>query len=391
MKNTGRPLSKIGVLLWLSQEHGRTVFIGAERYAEQHRSLDIRIIPLVSRGSAACPYEQARRFDGIISTLSHGEMMYHRKRIGLPIIEAPLLPVDEPDVLSAGINLAASARLAVEHFTSLRLRHMVLLHSQREQEAKILWESFQSAAKAAGGTPAIISPVIQKGACLAELFGTSSPIRLPAGVFCLGDRIARRVTEEARAHGVRCPGDLAVLGFGNDPISCMVGFPKLSSLVVPGEKIGWHAAAMIDRLFAGKKPASIRVSPVRVAARETTDMLVTGDPAVEQAVRFIRHNFQLPIVVTEVAKHVGLTRHALESRFKKTVDFTVHEEIVRCRLEHAKMLLARSTTPIKRIAFETGRMPIQNFSRFIHQHTGVSPQKYRSKHGPAEQPAMRGI
>jgi LacI family transcriptional regulator len=184
----------------------------------------------------------------------------------------------------------------------------------------------------------------------------------------------------AQARGLRVPEDVAVLGIGNDPISCMGCAPTLSSVAIPAEQIGHVAAGTLNRRLGGQEVESLLLPPGAVVERESTDTVGVKDPVTRRAIAFIRANSHLPIAIPHVAAHVGISYRGLEYRFRKQAGCTVHEELTRCRLDRATELLSGSTAPIKRIAHETGRMKIQNFSRFIKHHTGLSPTEYRAQH-----------
>jgi LacI family transcriptional regulator len=48
------------------------------------------------------------------------------------------------------------------------------------------------------------------------------------------------------------PDEVAVIGIDNDPFLCELATPPLSSVDVGGERAGYEAAALLDRLMAGK-------------------------------------------------------------------------------------------------------------------------------------------
>jgi LacI family transcriptional regulator len=115
-----------------------------------------------------------------------------------------------------------------------------------------------------------------------------------------------------------------------------------------------------------------------VVTRLSTDVVATQDPAVNQAVTYIReHACERRIDAAAVLAHVRLSRASLEPRMKRVLGRTIHQEIHRVRVERAKDLLAHSTMPIKQVAHEAGFSGVQYLTRVFRQATGETPAHYR--------------
>jgi LacI family transcriptional regulator len=85
----------------------------------------------------------------------------------------------------------------------------------------------------------------------------------PVGVFAYHDLWAVQLIEACRLAGLRVPDDVAVIGTDNDDLLCRLSRPALSSIIIPGERVGWEAAAILDRLLEGEKarPEPMLVRP----------------------------------------------------------------------------------------------------------------------------------
>jgi len=126
--------------------------------------------------------------------------------------------------------------------------------------------------------------------------------------------------------------------------------PPLSSVVHNGRRIGYEAAAMLDRLISRKKVmADIVVDPLGVTARQSTDLLAIEDPEVAGAVRFIREHACEGIRVDDVLKEVAMSRRSVEKRFRQAVGRPPHMEIRRVQLERVKQLLVGSEYKLERL------------------------------------------
>jgi LacI family transcriptional regulator len=76
----------------------------------------------------------------------------------------------------------------------------------------------------------------------------------PRGLFCSSDLIAFGAHRRLREAGVAVPGDVAVVGFDDNPLNPWVA-PWLSSVKVPYEAFGQAIRATVDALMAGEPPA----------------------------------------------------------------------------------------------------------------------------------------
>ena len=121
-------------------------------------------------------------------------------------------------------------------------------------------------------------------------------------------------------------------------------------------KIGYEAAATLDRMLRGEKPPlqEIRIAPVGIVARRSTEMLAIPDPDVAAALQFIRTHAVEGITVPDVLEHVVLSASTLKRRFAKFVGHSPKEEILRVQLDRAKELLATTHLSLREICRLTG-------------------------------------
>ena len=88
----------------------------------------------------------------------------------------------------------------------------------------------------------------------------------------------RRRHPHLQGQRVAVPEDVAVLGVGNDALLCEFSDVPLSSIELDWEAIVYHAAAMLQQLMSGRRPAQepLVFPPRRVVTRTSSDIL--GDP-----------------------------------------------------------------------------------------------------------------
>jgi len=201
----------------------------------------------------------------------------------------------------------------------------------------------------------------------------------PAGVFACHDVWGLQVVEACRLTGLRVPDDVAVVGVDNDDLLCELARPSLSSIVVPAERIGFEAAAMLDRNLNGGRPrrTPLLIPPAGVVTRQSSDVLAGGDPEVTAAVRFIRANGHLPLSVEDVLRAVPVSRRSLERRFRATLERGLGEEIRRAHLDRAKELLATTVLTVAEVAEHAGFANVHYLSRVFREITGQTPTAFR--------------
>jgi len=79
--------------------------------------------------------------------------------------------------------------------------------------------------------------------------------------------------------------------------------------------------------------------PIRVVARQSTDVLASGDPVVIAALRYIHSAAIEGINVAGVVQATGAGRRELERKFRAILGRSVLQELRRVRIQQAQKLL----------------------------------------------------
>jgi LacI family gluconate utilization system Gnt-I transcriptional repressor len=91
----------------------------------------------------------------------------------------------------------------------------------------------------------------------------------PDVIVCGSDILAQGIIVEAQAAGLRVPGDLAVVGFGNLQVASDMR-PTITTVDVDGARIGREAVAVLRRHAAGQRPSERLIDVgFRIIARES--------------------------------------------------------------------------------------------------------------------------
>lgn len=94
--------------------------------------------------------------------------------------------------------------------------------------------------------------------------------------------------------------------------------PALTSVKLNAERIGYEAAALLDRLMAGEAAPNrpVLIEPLGVITRRSSDLVATDDPEIARAVQFIRQAACDGISVGDIVQEVAISRSALERRMR---------------------------------------------------------------------------
>ena len=217
----------------------------------------------------------------------------------------------------------------------------------------------------------------QREAIRTWLDGLSKPV----GIFACYDGCGQQLLEICRYYDIRVPDDVAIVGVDNDELLCELTTPTMSSVVPNAFRTGVHAAGILDRMLHGEHVAAHKhsIPPLGVRKRVSTDVLAVGDRHVAEAVAFIRDNAHRNIGVEDLLGWIPLSRRVLEARFRKALNRTPHQEILRVRTSRARELLIETDMPLSEISAALGIEHPEYLSVFFKKETGLTPREYRDK------------
>jgi LacI family transcriptional regulator len=203
----------------------------------------------------------------------------------------------------------------------------------------------------------------------------------PVGVMACNDMRAQQVLTAAHACGIMVPEEVAVLGANNEPIRCEIAYPPLSSVCPNAFQSGYRAAEILADLMNHRPPASLdlRIEPIGVATRPSTDVLAIDDRIVTTALSFIRQRACAGLTVDEVVKVAHASRSQLEKKFRRHLGRSPQAEIRRVQVAKIKQLLVETDYPLKRISDMAGFEHVEYMSVVFKRITGDSPGSFRKR------------
>jgi len=201
----------------------------------------------------------------------------------------------------------------------------------------------------------------------------------PVGIFVCDDVVGVSLLDVCQQSDIAVPGQVSVLGIGNDEVVCELARPTLSSINVDQRRVGYEAARLLDQMIEhpSKSIEDVVLDPGYVVERDSTRIYSGQVPVINKAMEYIRQNACKGIRPRDVARHVHLSRSALDMRMRSTLGKTIHQEIRGFQIAKAKQLLANTALPIKRVASETGFTSVAYMTRVFGAMTGTTPAEYR--------------
>ena len=392
--SSNRP--RVALLVESSRAYGRGLLAGIAKYVREHGHWSV-FLQERGLGDFSPGWLEQWEGDGIIARVESESMARAIQSLKLPAVDLRnLLPnlrmpaVHTDDVITA--NLAA------EHLIERGFRQFAYCGFEGADYSDIRRDIFAERVGRAGFRCHVYKdekPPIHATTLEYEEHGLKyedlvaqwlAQLPKPIGLMACNDIRGQQVLNACRAVGVAVPDDIAVIGVDNDEVLCELSDPPLTSVIPNTERIAYEAAALLDRMMAGKKPPrqNIYIEPLGIQTRRSTDVLAVEDRELATAVRFIREHACEGIDVRDVLRVVPLSRSTLERRFAKTLGRSPKDEILRVRLNRAKELLAETDHSLAVVAEKVGFEHTEYLSVIFKKRIGQTPGQYRNQSRIAE-------
>jgi LacI family transcriptional regulator len=381
--NCMRKLLQVALLIETSNAYGRGLLEGIAGYLREHPRWSVYLAEH-GRGDTVPFWLHGWKGDGILARIENRAVARAVSSCRLPTVDLSAARLI-PQIPWVETDNAAIARLAAEHLLERGFRRFGFCGLSNFRWSAERGEQFTKWVAEAGCdcssyvTPVSDSRAVDWAADQRRLVRWIQKLPKPAGVLACFDMRGRQVLDACRTAGVRVPDEIAVLGVDDDTVLCELADPPMSSIAPAAQRAGFAAAELLERMMKGEKikPTVHLFAPRGAVTRRSTDALVIDDPEVSAVVRMIRERACQGITVEEIVSAVPLSRRVLESRFRRLLGRTPHQEIVRCRIEAAKRLLASTDLPIKTIAKQTGTSHAEYLNARFKIEVGITPGAYR--------------
>jgi LacI family transcriptional regulator len=363
---------RVALVLRHASGYGARAALGIRRFAHERPDWELRVWePALDRVAEIARW----RPHGVVGHLGDRALAQRLARWRLPAVNVSLRVDRSPFPLVTVDNRAVGAA-AARHFLDLKGRRYAVVGGEEAPYARLREEGFLDALRrerAAGE------------ALRAEDAGRwLKSVRKPAAVFACRDLLGYHLARRCSEAGFLVPGELAILAAENEEEAGLLARPPLSTVLIPAERVGFEAAALLARLLRGGRPPArpLLIQPPPVIERESTGGGTGRDSSVSAALAFIARHARDGIGVDQVAAGVHAGRRTLERRFRAVTGRTLGEALRRTRALPVKRLLAETALTLEEIAERTGFHSAQHLSEFFRDLEGCSPGSFRRRHSP---------
>jgi LacI family transcriptional regulator len=332
------------------------------------------------------PYPKRWKGDGVLTLLGNNnvEQWQLLKTLKVPMVD---LAESRPKISLPRVTMdnAAIVRMAAEYFLDKGYRQFAFVHRWELGVSQRRRKFFSEVVQSRGFDCHLLSWQRERGRRVdtranRKLWLARRLTDLPKPLAVLArDNEAVEVLESCLAAGLSVPDQVAVLGIDNTETICNCLYVSLSSIDPNLELIGYEAAALLQRLIDGESPPKqpIYIPPRGIVERISTDSLATNHPHVAAALKYIRDHAADPISMSDIVKHVPMSRSGLEKAFREHYVRAPMEQLRHVRLDLAKKLLRDTDDSLNKVARLSGFQTAHGLCRIFRQQVGMTPKQYR--------------
>jgi LacI family transcriptional regulator len=370
-------------VILLLERYDHRIHLGVSRYAGEHKW------HLNAHMANTTGIPRGWKGDGIITSMDRRpDLVSFIRNARIPKVDVAIARPDIRIPRVIGDN-PAIGQFAAEHFLERGLRNFAWFSNRPGNVGQLRFIAFMDHLAKHGFACTNLtegqraSKTEKAGQNMHRWLGqTLVKLPQPLGIFAYNDYDAADVIDTCLSYGLSVPDDVAVLGVDNNEMVCTCQTVPISSINHDLERIGYQAAALLDRLMNGK-PApkhDTLIPPRGITVRQSTDTMAVHHPAVRKALLFLRENFSKSFSTIEMADAAGTSRRTLEIAFRKELKRSIHEETLRFRLNRARDYLLNTGSRIIDIAAHTGFCHPQHLNNSFKKSFGCTPLKYRKKY-----------
>ena len=363
----------------------REILQGVLKYANEHGPWAVQIFE-GRAGEQRLLHLDEQGFTGFIGAIPDKMLRKKVLKSGIPSIL-----VDDSSSIGAVIcDNSSIGTLAAEFFIQHNFQNYAFVGDINDSTwSRNRFKSFSSRLRKAGfnclpyrlPSKALRVEIARERSLLEKWIET---LPKPIALFVANDVRGRQVLNACLNVKVAVPQEVSVLSCDNDELICETSSPPLSSIQMTTKEAGYDAARTLDGFMrrhraAKKAPVIISYGFRNIQIRNSSSTIVYSDKLVERAMAYLRINLMTKFTVSELSSALHVSRRLLELRFRRAANTSLHQEIIRMRLDHAKIRLQTTDDPIEEIALSCGFSSASHFSKSFKQRFSTTPFEYRQK------------
>ncbi len=325
------------------------------------------------------PGSDKHKIDGIIARITDETDLERLKSYKVPVIDIAG-SFDDREIYSVLNDDRLTGFMAGRHLLSRGLKNLIFLGVKDRAWSENRLDGIRDSQLESDDCTLRIQHVDPSWAGretnLSALVKWLKTLDFPCGLFAANDNLGYKVILAAALAGITMPDQLSVIGVDNEEVFCELAQPSMTSIPCDCEKIGSEAAAILARILDGETvQRSTMITPWPIVKRDSTNIMIGDDQLIRDVKKFIRANIGKGINVADVVAAFPLSRRALEMRFNRSGDRTMHDEILSVRLEMACRLLEEGKNATE-AALGSGFATNQHFHHVFKKYLRMTPSAY---------------
>ncbi len=378
-------IRQVAVLVETEDSWGCSVIRGIADYSQNHGHWNLLIDPRDHEQRSALP--DLWSGDGIIARIGSRTQLDQIRDREIPTVNVDTVFEGLEGIYDVVTDDKERAEMAFAHLRDRGFEQFAYFAPPSRRYSNKRGREFVSTVKQAGFDCKEYKPGYRVGRKIGweeqqrRVIRWLSALPSPVAILTADAQCGRQLAEICYLSEIRVPDEVAILAGDTDELLCDVCTPPLSSVAVAGRRIGYEAAALLDRTMQGQQPPTgpRMIPPEGVVSRQSTDILAIDDEVVVHALRYIQTHAFHDIAVKDILREVPVSRRSLEIQFQKYLGRSPAEEIRRVRLEKGKNMLSRTDLPIGEIALACGFSNATRFGVAFRKRFQQTPLEYRKQ------------
>jgi len=362
---------RIGITAYRGQTH-KWLLHDLGRYSEE--------LKRVEAGELECDI-----FVGKVTSESHAERL---RKLGRPVLDL-LQEFNLPEWETHSLDLEAAGRMGAEAFLDMRHEHFAFLTLNDRRLDHQIWKGFSETLK---GRSKQVFWIQRENHKMLEFipnhrwmdYPTHGDRLLglprPLAILAHSDGTASSAMQLAFYLGIAVPEEFTFLGIGDLVPICESLHPTLSSIRLPGEKLGFEVGAHLAAHFS-EKPLDtfLKIPPAEIIRRQSTRQYAVSDPIIAKALTIMRQNATEAFTINDLAEQLPLSKRSFNDRFRKFVGRTPKEELIRMRLGIARERLLTTNHTVLHVAMDAGFPDVDSMVSAFKKHMKLTPSAFRKQ------------